>query len=203
MLNRILLLSFTFCLFTATAGETKSKTTTTAVKKETKETVKKINWLSFEEMMVLNEKNPKKIFIDFYTAWCGWCKVMDRNTFEDSIVAELMEKEFYCVKFDAERRDTLTFLGKPWVFVPGGRNGYHQLAYYFMQGQLSYPTFCVLNSKYELITPLKGYIPVPQFEPIISFLGKDFWKPELQKDIEAYKLTYQSPRTTPWIEPQR
>ncbi|MDB5228596.1 MAG: thioredoxin-related protein [Bacteroidota bacterium] len=163
---------------------------------------KKINWLSWEEMVKLNEKNPKKIFIDFYTSWCGWCKVMDRNTFEDTLIAQMMSKDFYCVKFDAERKDTIHFQNRNWVFIPGGRTGYHELAAYFMQNELSYPTMCVLTPKYELITPLKGYIAVPQFEPVISFIGQDFWMSEKKKNFEEYKVTYKSPRTTPWLPPQ-
>ena len=114
----------------------KTKTTKTSKESTPKANTiaeNKITWLTWNEMVKLNEKNPKKIFIDFYTSWCGWCKVMDRNTFEDSIVAKLMMKDFYCVKFDAERRDTIHFLNRDWVFVPGGRSGYHELAAYFMQ----------------------------------------------------------------------
>ena len=33
-----------------------------------------INWITLEEAEALNKENPKKIFIDFYTDWCGWCK---------------------------------------------------------------------------------------------------------------------------------
>ncbi|HOU47329.1 MAG TPA: DUF255 domain-containing protein [Chitinophagales bacterium] len=184
----------------------KTKTTKTSKESTPKANTiaeNKITWLTWNEMVKLNEKNPKKIFIDFYTSWCGWCKVMDRNTFEDSIVAKLMMKDFYCVKFDAERRDTIHFLNRDWVFVPGGRSGYHELAAYFMQNQLSYPTFCVLTSDFKLITPLKGYIPPPNFEPVISFYANDFWKPEKVKNIEEYKIQYVSPRTTPWTPPQQ
>ena len=191
-------------------SKSKSTTSTTSTKKtgenktvvnEVKHEAGKIKWLSWDEMVKLNEKNPKKIFIDFYTSWCGWCKVMDKNTFEDSVVAELMSKDFYCVKFDAERRDTINFLNKNWTFIPGGRSGYHELAAYFMQNQLSYPTMVVLTSDYKLITPLKGYIAVPQFEPVIDFLGKDYWKPESGKNIDQYKAEYKSPRKTPWVQP--
>ncbi len=35
-----------------------------------------VKWLSWEEAAKLAEtdKNPKKIFVDVYTDWCGWCK---------------------------------------------------------------------------------------------------------------------------------
>lgn len=179
-----------------------TKTKPAAAVNANQEIPKKIKWLTWEEMVELNAKNPKKIFIDFYTSWCGWCKVMDKNTFEDSIIAQMMMKDFYCVKFDAERKEDIQFQDRTWKFVPGGRSGYHELAAYFMQGQLSYPTFCVLNYKFELITPLKGYINVPQFEPIISYLAQDFWMPSKGKNLDEYKATYVSPRTTPWVQPQ-
>ena len=67
---------------------------------------------------------------------------------------------------------------------------------------LSYPTFCVLTADFKLITPLKGYIPVPNFEPIISYLGQDFWMPSKTKNLEEYKVNYKSPRKTPWVAPQ-
>lgn len=211
MLPMLLTVLAISCFATGTKSKSKTKTVAAATAPataESKEVVKtetgekKIKWLSWDEMVKLNEKNPKKIFIDFYTSWCGWCKVMDKNTFEDTIVAELMSKDFYCVKFDAERKDTIQFIGKPWPWVAGGRGGYHTLAAYFMQNQLSYPTFCVLTSKYELISPLKGYIPVPQFEPIISYLGQDLWMPSKNRNLETYKQEYKSPRTTPWVQPQ-
>ena len=199
---------FVILTFSCLAGGSKTKSTektaTTSTKTETVATVveKKINWLTWDEMVKLNEKNPKKIFIDFYTSWCYWCKVMDKNTFEDPIVSEIMSKYFYCVKFDAERRDTIHFLNRNWVFVPGGRSGYHQLAAYFMENQLSYPTMTILTHDYKLITPLKGYIAVPQFEPLISFYGQDFWMPEKGKSFDDFKQQYISPRSTPWVPQQ-
>ena len=34
----------------------------------------KINWMTLEEAQAANQKNPKKIFMDMYTSWCGPCK---------------------------------------------------------------------------------------------------------------------------------
>ena len=42
-----------------------------------------VKWITFQEAIKLNETTPKKIFIDVYTNWCGWCKKMDQTTFKD------------------------------------------------------------------------------------------------------------------------
>ena len=49
-------------------------------------TAQKINWMSMEEALAAQEKQPKKIFMDVYTTWCGPCKLLDRNTFSDAQV---------------------------------------------------------------------------------------------------------------------
>ena len=76
----------------------------------------KIQWISFEDAVERCAKEPKMVFIDVYTDWCGWCKRMDQSTFVNPVIAKYMNEHFYCVKFDAERQDTLTFQGrKRWM----------------------------------------------------------------------------------------
>ncbi len=50
----------------------------------------------------LAKKGHKFVLIDLYTDWCGWCKRLDRDTYSDSSVAALLNKDFVCVKLDAE-----------------------------------------------------------------------------------------------------
>ena len=38
------------------------------------------------------------MIIDLYTDWCGWCKVMDRNTFTDSDVISHINNNFVAIK---------------------------------------------------------------------------------------------------------
>ncbi len=42
---------------------------------------KTVRWLSWEEAIELSKEDPRKIVIDVYTEWCGWCKKMDKTTF--------------------------------------------------------------------------------------------------------------------------
>lgn len=116
-----------------------------------------INWLTFEEAVKAQEKQPRKIVIDMYTDWCGWCKVMDRETFSDPEIIEYVNKHFYAVKFNAEQKEPITFQGKTYNFVNTGRRGIHTLAYSLMQGKASYPSFVFLDEKFNNLGVSKGF----------------------------------------------
>ena len=70
----------------------------------------KIHWMDFESAVAASQKQPKKMFIDVYTDWCGWCKKMDASTFMDDSVAAYINANYYPVKFNAESKDTIRFL---------------------------------------------------------------------------------------------
>ncbi|MDX1685078.1 MAG: thioredoxin family protein [Saprospiraceae bacterium] len=123
----------------------------------------KVNWMSIEEAVKANEKNPKPILVDVYTDWCGWCKVMDRKTFTNPEVQAFIEENFHAVKFNAEQRDPVEFNGKTYEFVPGGRRGHNRLAAYLLNGRLGYPSFAFLNSDYEHLQITVGYKNPDQF----------------------------------------
>lgn len=148
----------------------------------------KVNWMTFEEALEANKETPKKIFIDVYTDWCGWCKVMDKNTFNHPVIAEYLNKNFYNVKLDAEQKEDITFNGHTFKFVGSGRKGYHELAAALLNGKLSYPTVVFLDEEFRMIQPLPGYQKPEQFDPIIRFIGGDHYKdtkwPEFQKSYE-------------------
>lgn len=136
-----------------------------------------IKWMSFEEAVEKNRKNPKKIFIDVYTSWCGWCKVMDKNTFTDPVIIEKMNKYFYAVKLDAEMRDTVRAGGKLYVNAgPAGSRSSHQLAIALLNGKMSYPTTVYLDENINMLSPVPGYMKPADMEPILDFYGENYYK---------------------------
>jgi thioredoxin-related protein len=149
----------------------------------------KIKWYSFEDAYKLNKKKPKKTFIDVYTEWCGWCKKMDAETFANPVIADYMNKHFYCVKLDAERKDTVDIDGVKFVNpTPSSKRSTHQLANEMLRGQMSYPSYTFLNEKGQIITIVPGYQAAPGFECIINYFGEDSY---LSAKWEDYQSTFQ------------
>lgn len=144
----------------------------------------KITWMTWDQAIAQRSKDakPKKIFIDFYTDWCGWCKKMDAETFSNPTVAEFMNANYYAVKFDAECMDTIVFNNttfinsNPTVPKAGGRGSVHILAYSLLDGQLSYPSYAILDENFTRLHILKGYKPVDQMLGVLLFFGGEEFK---------------------------
>jgi len=134
--------------------------------------------MSWEEAVqkASTEAEPKKMFIDVYTDWCGWCKKMDKDTFQDSEVAAYMTENFYMVKLDAEQKEPIEFGGKTYTFVASGRRGYHQLAAALLQGKLSYPTVVFLDENLKMLSPVPGYQKKDAFLKIARYFGENIYR---------------------------
>lgn len=121
-------------------------------------TADKITWYSWADAIELAEKSPKKVFIDLYTDWCGWCKRMDANTFTDPKVVAFMNEHFIAVKFNAEQKETLEYKGYTMKYdASAGRRGAHELAISLLDGRMRYPSFVYLDENQNRITISPGY----------------------------------------------
>lgn len=140
--------------------------------------VAKITWISIEEAVELAEKDNKKILIDLYTDWCGWCKKMDRETFTDPKVSGLINEHFYAVKFNAEQKGEVTIKGRTYKYIPNGRRGVHELALRLTNGRPSYPAFAILDSKVAKLTLINGYKKPREFFPILGYFAEDAYQEE-------------------------
>jgi len=143
-----------------------------------------INWMTFEEAVKLNETAPKKIFVDVFTDWCGWCKRMDQTTFINKDVVEYINENYYAVKFNAESNDTIMFGGYTYINEGGmnGRKGTHQLAANMLQGRLSYPSYVFMNEKNQLLTVAPGYMEAKDLLPILKYISTDAYMRQTFKD---------------------
>lgn len=136
----------------------------------------KIRWYTFEEAVKANEKVKKKMFIDVYTDWCGWCKTMDRETFQNDAVVDYIQKNFYPVKLNAEQKEDIVFGGQTFKFVASGRGGVNTFAYSLLDGHLSYPTAVYLNENYERILISPGYKKSDMMMNELKFTAEERYK---------------------------
>ncbi len=156
---------------------------------QTKETAE-VQWLTVEEAYAKSQEDPsKKILIDVYTDWCGWCKRMDKTTYSNAEIVEYINTNYYPVKFDAEQKEDVTVLNNTFKFVQSGRNGYHELAAALMNNKMSYPTTVILDENFQLIQPIPGYLDAKTIEPILWFFSSNSYK---EANWDDFQKTFKS-----------
>ena len=120
------------------------------------------------EALELQKKNPKKIMMDVYTNWCGPCKMLDKQTFQNEDVAKYVNEHFYAVKFNGEGNELLTYKENNFTnpnynaAKAKTRNSSHQFADYLrLKG---YPTIAFFDEDAQLLYPLTGFHRPQQLE---------------------------------------
>ena len=60
--------------------------------------------MTWEEAVAANEAQPKKLFVDVYTDWCGWCKRLTASVFSKPEFKEWAEDNVILLELDFPRR---------------------------------------------------------------------------------------------------
>lgn len=151
----------------------------------------KINWMSLEDALAAQTKVPKKIIMDVYTSWCGPCKMLDKNTFQNADVVKYVNENYYAVKFNAEGDDSIKYknldFGNP-QFDPKrtGRNAQHELAQALKI--TAYPTIVFFNENGDTLLPVPGYKTPAQLELYLKlFYNNDHETISSEEDWDKYQ----------------
>jgi thioredoxin-related protein len=159
----------------------KEKTSLTSAKQTSEQIIplqygEKIKWYSIEEVEKMVRTKPKKILIDVYTDWCGWCKKMDASTFPNPAITSYVNENFYAVKFNAETADTINFHGGKYINLSKSGRSTHPLALSLLGWRVSYPTIVYLTEALEYIGPVPGYQTPEQLEVILTYMAKEKYR---------------------------
>jgi thioredoxin-related protein len=100
-----------------------------------------VAWKPFDKGMKDAAANKKYGFIDVYTDWCGYCKLLESQTLRSPNVMVELQKNFVSIKLNAESDEVITYKGK--------KTTQRELA--AMWGVEGFPTMLFLNSKGDII----------------------------------------------------
>jgi thiol-disulfide isomerase/thioredoxin len=108
---------------------------------------KAINWLTdFEAAKQEGGKTGKYLLLFFHTEWCGYCRLMEEQTFPDARVMALITKKFIPVKLDAEKEIELS-------------RGYNVTGY---------PTTVIVDPQEREVGRVAGYLPPENYLRFLS-----------------------------------
>jgi len=84
-----------------------------------------VDWYPWgEEALTKAQQENKPIFLSIGYAACHWCHVMERESFEDSSTAAIMNKYFVNIKVDREERPDLDSIYMDAVVALTGQGGW-------------------------------------------------------------------------------
>ncbi|UZO81291.1 thioredoxin fold domain-containing protein [Aquimarina sp. ERC-38] len=158
-----------------------------------------VNWISMNDALEAQKKEPKKIIMDVYTSWCGPCKLLDKNTFHNKDVVNYINKNYYAVKFNAEGEEVIeyndfTYTNPNYNPKKKGRNSQHFFANALkIQG---YPSIVFFDEAGNLITPVTGYKTPKQLEIYLKMVASNDYKKLTTAD--AWK-TYEKSFTNTFV----
>jgi hypothetical protein len=134
-----------------------------------------VNWVEWSEETLQRAKNEDKmILVSIGYSACHWCHVMEHESFENEEVAELMNKNFICIKVDREERPDIDQIYMDAVQLLTGRGGWPLNCFALPDGR-----------------PLHGgtYFPIEQWKKTLQSIA-DFYQTRKEEAFQyAAELT--------------
>jgi thioredoxin-related protein len=125
-----------------------------------------LKWNSYSEAISIAKETNKKVLVDVFTTWCGWCKKMDKDVYANAEIKAYLEKNFVLAKLNAESLKQHT--------LDSATVTEAQISKAF--GITGYPTTLFLNNEGKAITLIPGYIKVDVFKNVLIFINEEFYK---------------------------
>ncbi|PYX14989.1 MAG: thioredoxin domain-containing protein [Acidobacteria bacterium] len=91
-----------------------------------------------EEAFATAKRENKPILLDIGAVWCHWCHVMDRESYDDPEIAQLVNERFVAVKVDRDERPDIDSRYQVAVSSISGQGGWPLTAFLTPDGKPFY-----------------------------------------------------------------
>ena len=96
-----------------------------------------VHWSPWGDAAFARAQQEKKpILLDIGAVWCHWCHVMDGESYEDAAVAELLNRDFVCIKVDRDERPDVDARYQRAVQALSGQGGWPLTAFLTPEGEV-------------------------------------------------------------------
>jgi len=96
-----------------------------------------VHWLPWGDAAFAKARaEDKPILLDIGAVWCHWCHVMDGESYEDPTVAEVLNRDFVCVKVDRDERPDVDARYQRAVQALSGQGGWPLTAFLTPAGEV-------------------------------------------------------------------
>jgi uncharacterized protein YyaL (SSP411 family) len=98
-----------------------------------------IHWHEWgEEAFAKARAENKPVLLDIGAVWCHWCHVMDRESYDDPAIAEIVNQHFIAVKVDRDERPDIDSRYQLAVSAVSGQGGWPLTAFLTPDGKPFY-----------------------------------------------------------------
>ena len=89
-----------------------------------------VHWMPWGDAAFARARAEKKpILLDIGAVWCHWCHVMDGESYEDASIAELLNRDYVCIKVDRDERPDVDSRYQRAVQALSGQGGWPLTAF--------------------------------------------------------------------------
>jgi len=153
-----------------------------------------IEWVSMNEALDIQQKNPKKIMLFVYAEWCKECHKMNETTFVNKDVAKYINKHFYAVHFNGEGTEKITYKGFEYTnpnYVPNRKGQNYQHFFADALKVKAYPTIVFFDEEGEIISPIEGFKSATDLEIFLKMIASnDYKNVKTFEDWEEYQKEF-------------
>lgn len=136
----------------------------------------------------LNKLDGKMLIVDVYADWCGPCKRMDAEIFQNIKMKLAISKHFNLIKFNPEK-DTYDVNWKGNAYKYSSSNKVHEFAQWAILDQsdgLAFPTIIVFDENRNIVGHIIGYKNPDEFLIYLVYYGsEDKWYQRFN-DVESF-----------------
>ncbi len=146
-----------------------------------------LDWLAFDAAATKAQAQKKHMIVDIYTTWCGWCKIMERETYTNPQVVAYLNDNFILAKVNGESTAKLKWRGKDLT----------ERQFAKAVGVNGYPSTYFFKPNAELLGGMSGFLMPPDFMIYAQYVATRWYeKGKIQAYADSIRASASKPPDT-------